>query len=353
MVGTYLVEHCVEQQKNDPSWLAGMELVIVPIVNPDGFVYSQTADSMWRKNRATNQGSTCRGVDLNRNWEKDWNGAQSTSTNPCSEIYVGAWSHSEPETQALKSVLTEAPVSLHLDIHSYGEMILGPWSYTDVDHPDKVTVDAIGMAMHSAIQSVSGTDYIYGTGTAGGSIYLASGVAPDYSTNRGAYGYTIELPPASAWGTSGFQPDTSEILPACVEIFEAVKAMVNWFRPQAPTPAPPPTPVPPPTAAPQHMWAAIMGPCTLDGTCVESPNYPQNYGTSQACTLEIDSSVAGPIVVESFYTEPVFDYLRVNGVAYSGLSGPSGITPTADIFWSSDFIIAGSGWRLCQESGRR
>merc|ERR1719356_2132477 len=109
---------------------------------------------------ATNVGSACLGVDLNRNWAKDWNGAQSTSTSPCSDIYVGPMAHSEPETQALESVLTEAPVNLHLDIHSFGEMILGPWSYTNADHPDKATIDAIGMAMQSAIQNVNGKSYL-------------------------------------------------------------------------------------------------------------------------------------------------------------------------------------------------
>jgi hypothetical protein len=39
MVGTYLAEYSVGKQQHDPSWLAGMELVIVPVANPDGFVF--------------------------------------------------------------------------------------------------------------------------------------------------------------------------------------------------------------------------------------------------------------------------------------------------------------------------
>jgi hypothetical protein len=105
MVGTYLAEYCVTKKASEPNWLAGMELVIVPIANPDGFIYSQTQYAYWRKNRAWNQGSSCRGVDLNRNWGTDWNGAHSTSTNPCSDIYVGSSAHSEPETMALKALM--------------------------------------------------------------------------------------------------------------------------------------------------------------------------------------------------------------------------------------------------------
>ena len=39
----------------------------VPISNPDGYVYTWTTDRLWRKNRVTNAGSPCIGVDANRN----------------------------------------------------------------------------------------------------------------------------------------------------------------------------------------------------------------------------------------------------------------------------------------------
>ncbi|CAK0889241.1 unnamed protein product [Prorocentrum cordatum] len=114
-----------------------------------------------------------------------------------------------------------------------------------------------------------------------------------------------------------------------------------------PTPGPPPTPAPHPTPAPQHMWANVLGQCTLDGTCVQSLNYPQDYGTDQSCTVEIDELRAAPIVAVGFETEQYFDTVTVNGQAYSGTSGPSGVTPTTDLLWSSDFIVGNIGWRLC------
>eukprot|EP00959_Pyramimonas_sp_CCMP1952_P299851 6271937-Pyramimonas_sp.AAC.1 len=63
-----------------------------------------------------------------------------------------------------------------------------------------------------------------------------------------------------------------------------------------PTPARPPTPAPPPTPVPQHMWAAIVGKCTLEGTCVQSANYPQNYSADEYCAIEIDMATAVPII---------------------------------------------------------
>ena len=61
------------------------------------------------------------------------------------------------------------------------------------------------------------------------------------------------------------------ILPACIEIFEAVKTMVDWFKPQEPTPTPPPT-LPPPTPAPQPTPAPVCGAKGPDDTPWEARN---------------------------------------------------------------------------------
>lgn len=52
-----------------------LQIVILPCANPDGRVHSQTQEPLWRKNRSTNvlpSGGTCRGVDLNRNFDVAW-----------------------------------------------------------------------------------------------------------------------------------------------------------------------------------------------------------------------------------------------------------------------------------------
>jgi murein tripeptide amidase MpaA len=55
--------------------LEKVTIIIVPFVNPDGYEYTWTGDRLWRKNRQINSGSTCRGVDLNRNYNDHWNEA--------------------------------------------------------------------------------------------------------------------------------------------------------------------------------------------------------------------------------------------------------------------------------------
>jgi len=67
---------------SDETWLTEqLEWRIVPLVNPDGYVWSYTKDRLWRKNRGTGLSNKwCRrtfeadshshvGVDLNRNWD--------------------------------------------------------------------------------------------------------------------------------------------------------------------------------------------------------------------------------------------------------------------------------------------
>jgi len=100
------------------------------------------------------------------------------------------------------------------------------------------------------------------------------------------------------------------------------------------------------------MWAGIIGQCTLFGSCVQSANYPQNYGANEECTIEIDEANAAPIIVESFQTQRNADYLIVNGVHYSGRSGPHGVVPTGSITWSSNARRQRNGWRLCMPDSR-
>ena len=83
-----------------------LDIWMIPCSNPDGREFVMTTDDMWRKNRRVNGGSACRGVDLNRNCDMLWGVTQgSTSCAPCSDVYVGSTSFSEPETRNVKHLL--------------------------------------------------------------------------------------------------------------------------------------------------------------------------------------------------------------------------------------------------------
>ena len=100
----------------------------IPIVNPDGFVYTQSTDRLWRKNRQTVSGNSCVGRDINRNWPYKWEVPGGASTNPCSETYKGLAAGDAPENRGLvanvNSLRDGKGLRLYIDFHSYGQYIL-------------------------------------------------------------------------------------------------------------------------------------------------------------------------------------------------------------------------------------
>lgn len=216
-----------------------VEFHLIPVVNPDGYVYSHTTDRFWRKNRRLVSGSTF-GVDLNRNWSMAFGGA-STSSSPSSDVYKGEFPFSEPETAALKTYYEQlaggvscvgdcslgnrcSGLKAHLDIHSFSQVILGPWSYTGAELPPKADEHrSVQDAMSAAMLAVDGKTYPAGLGV-DQLLYNAGGIAPDWVFGElGALSWTIEMRPSSG-GLGGFELPVEEIVPACAEMFAGIKA---------------------------------------------------------------------------------------------------------------------------------
>jgi len=109
----------------------------------------------------------------------------------------------------------------------------------------------------------------------------------------------------------------------------------------------PPTPTPQPTPAPPPFPGVISGSgCEMNGNCIQSLNYPSNYGNNQQCSIELSGAI--PVSVIAFDTETSYDILSVGGSPYSGTSGPSNGAYSGTITWSSDSSITRSGWKLCR-----
>jgi hypothetical protein len=93
-----------------------------------GFVYSQTTDRMWRKNRQTASGSSCLGTDINRNWNYQWALTGGASTSPCAQDYKGVSAASAPETRALaafaQNIKNTQGLKLYIDWHSYSQLFM-------------------------------------------------------------------------------------------------------------------------------------------------------------------------------------------------------------------------------------
>uniref|UniRef100_A0A1X7V0C7 Peptidase M14 domain-containing protein n=1 Tax=Amphimedon queenslandica TaxID=400682 RepID=A0A1X7V0C7_AMPQE len=179
--------------------LQNVEIIFVPLVNPDGYEYSWNGDRLWRKNRQVNSGSSCRGVDLNRNYNDHWNQGGSSS-NPCNDKYHGASAASEPETQHTQNYFRDnGPILGAIDWHSFSQLILRPYGWTNQDSPDEAQLKEIGDEMSAKIFDVFGKTY---TSQKVIDLYPTSGIASDWfygedaTSTNGAYraaGYTLEL----------------------------------------------------------------------------------------------------------------------------------------------------------------
>jgi len=222
----------------DATWIMDHhEVHLMLQANPDGRKRAEGGLS-WRKNTNTaycGATSNSRGADLNRNFTFAWNstGGQGSSGTPCNETYRGPTAGSEPETQAIQNYVRSlfpdrrgpnigdgAPadtMGMHLDIHSYSQLVLWPWGTTSTPSANATALQTLGRRLayfngYTPQQSIG----LYPTdGTSDGPSYGELGVAA----------FTIEL------GTSFFESCTTynnstkpKNLPALIYSAKVVRA---------------------------------------------------------------------------------------------------------------------------------
>jgi hypothetical protein len=216
--------------------------IIVPVSNPDGYDASRTSgdivdlreldggdlvsilatpgNAYKRKNcryidGQTQPAGTCVlapsnggfgiGVDLNRNYGALW-GGPGTETNPASPIYRGPAPFSEPETQAIRDLISTRQVTTLITNHTFSNLILRPVGVK----PSTIAPDGdpVGFAPDECFTAPDGKDrgmqalgeqMAAQTGYSnqfGWELYDTTGTTEDYSYNAtGGYGYTFEIGP--------------------------------------------------------------------------------------------------------------------------------------------------------------
>jgi len=225
----YFMYYILENYEEDDALkylLKNYELHFVPCVNPDGYVYnneiylndvsSSNNFGFWRKNKRDNNGdglfdTDLDGVDLNRNYGHHWAYDDfGSSPSIASERYRGPSAFSEPETQAIQWLCEQNEFFLALNYHSFGNVIIHPWSY-EVDLP---TDD------HFIFQTLSESlthDNHYHAGFAFETIgYVANGSSDDWmygeeETKPKIFSFSPEVGTA----LDGFYPDESQIIELC------------------------------------------------------------------------------------------------------------------------------------------
>jgi carboxypeptidase T len=201
----YLVEN--RDKPEVAKLLDTRDIYIIPMINPDGAEYDIATGEyrMHRKNLRDN-GDGSLGVDLNRNYGYHW-GENGASGETDSDIYHGPGPFSEPETLAVKKFIEDRLDNLHmlLSFHSYSELILYPYGYTNSPMDDSKALSAY-QTMAKTMAQWNGY-----TPEQSSELYITSGDTTDWAwgTHK-IFSFTFELTPKSMGG-GGFYPGAGAI----------------------------------------------------------------------------------------------------------------------------------------------
>lgn len=147
-----VVERLSGRDRVGRAVLADAHIIVLPIVNPDAFAANMNKIAAGRR---AWQRCNANGVDLNRNFPRL---TASRMLHPfagshfrASPHYMGAHALSEPESRALHAVAVATPPRLSLAFHSFGELLLYPWAYSERRNERASEYERLAATMASAM----------------------------------------------------------------------------------------------------------------------------------------------------------------------------------------------------------
>jgi extracellular matrix protein 14 len=228
----------VWSKKQARLMLSSFSITVVPVSNPDGYVYSWDKNRMWRKNRQPNHfpsGLFCKGVDVNRNYDYGF----ASSSNACSEMYSGSAPFTSAEARAIATYVEDARNGVvgFFDLHSYGQLMMYPFSSDCALQPaDEEDLLEASLGAIKAVKAVDGKAFTAGKicevyAVAGGNAvdwaYAASKDTQGQQKAKVKWSFSIELRDG---GTYGFLLPKKQIVPAAKEASAALAYILSFIQ---------------------------------------------------------------------------------------------------------------------------
>ncbi len=189
-LGVAFIDYILKNYQSDPKIKAAFTkntLYMVPCLNPDGFEYSRTHFSFWRKNRRNNKDGTY-GVDLNRNFSVGFTKIKDTSSN----VYGGVEPFSEPETRAIKEFVDTHPnITMALDYHSQGNVFFPAHKFNHEAEIEGTDLNVLCANMNYEIKKL--TNRQYGIHRGKPPTKLISGSGREYYYSKGIIAAVVEV----------------------------------------------------------------------------------------------------------------------------------------------------------------
>ncbi|EJD07834.1 uncharacterized protein FOMMEDRAFT_137991 [Fomitiporia mediterranea MF3/22] len=226
--------------------LTDFDFYIIPVPNPDGYVYTWESDRLWYKNRMLlGPNEPCQGLDMNRYWGYHWSPSEFPTltsspledfdtlepdeaealrkkkgkkpkkpkkprpsrpppADPCSHWFPGRRPFEAPEVNNIANYVMQLPeLVAFMDLRSYGQMLSWPYSYScDMLPADAENLYEAALGAAAAIRKKHGTAYT--TGSLCSMLYSAPGNILDwmYASAGVKYSYAVHLRDTGTYGYS-------------------------------------------------------------------------------------------------------------------------------------------------------
>lgn len=212
--------------------LNNLDFLIVPVMNPDGYVYTWEHDRLWRKNRQDTGVAICNGIDIDSSFNYHWRPSVGT---PCSEGYAGQAPLEALEALHFSNYINKTSADHqyfgYIDLHSYSQSILYPYGYScDAETRDQENLLELAYGLAKAIRWTSTKQYKVMPACEDREFDPddgAGGCVLDFMYKIHAYwAYEIKLRDT---GNHGFLLPKKYILPVGKEIYAALRYFCDFI----------------------------------------------------------------------------------------------------------------------------